>query len=109
MDSHRSVAPTDSLYPARPGVDRIPLTIVTTSTVSLFEPKTTRGISWNSKLSSYGHAGDYIERLVLWDKLETHRSYNEYLFRMEGLDGKIGGERIQKETVGHGFGPLEYA
>jgi len=59
--------------------------------------------------TSYGHARNYIDRSLLGGLTESHWSYNEYLFRMDGLKGNIKGESITKETVGQGFGTLEYA
>jgi len=59
--------------------------------------------------TSYGHARNYIDRSLLGGLTESHWSYNEYLFRMEGLQGNIDGRPIHKEAVGQGFGTLEYA
>ena len=58
--------------------------------------------------TTYGHARNYIDRPVLRGRIETHWSYNEYMFRMEDLHGRIGNRNISKETVGQGFGTLEY-
>lgn len=58
---------------------------------------------------SYGHARNYIERPVLRGQTETHWSYNEYLIRMAGLEGRIHGEVLNKDKMGQGFGTLEYA
>ena len=58
--------------------------------------------------TSYGHARNYIDRPLLRGRIETHWSYNEYMFRMEELYGRIGDRDISKETVGQGFGTLEY-
>jgi len=59
--------------------------------------------------TSYGHARNYIDRPLLGGLTESHWSYNEYLFRMDDLKGNIEGKSICKETVGQGFGTLEYA
>ena len=59
--------------------------------------------------TSYGHARNYIDRSLLGGLTESHWSYNEYLFRMEGLKGNIEGKPINRGTVGQGFGTLEYA
>jgi len=59
--------------------------------------------------TSYGHARNYIDRPLLGGVTESHWSYNEYLFRMEDLKGTIEGRPINRETVGQGFGTLEYA
>jgi hypothetical protein len=58
--------------------------------------------------SSYGRARNYIDRPVLRGQRETHWNYNEYLFRMEELEGRIGDTVVSKETMGQGFGTLEY-
>lgn len=60
------------------------------------------------KATSYGHARNYVDRPVLRGLMETHWSYNEYVFRMEELQGRIGDEVVNKETMGQGFGTLEY-
>jgi len=58
---------------------------------------------------SYGHARNYIDRPLLGGLLESHWSYNEYLFRTENLRGRIDGEALSDETTGQAFGTLEYA
>lgn len=59
--------------------------------------------------TSYGHARNYIDRSILGGLTESHWSYNEYLFRMEDLRGEIEGQSVDSETMGQGFGTLEYA
>ena len=59
--------------------------------------------------TSYGHARNYIDRSLLGGLLDSHWSYNEYLFRMDDLQGTVEGKPITEETVGQGFGTLEYA
>ena len=59
--------------------------------------------------TSYGHARNYIDRSMLGGLTESHWSYNEYLFRMDDLRGEIEGKQIDGETMGQGFGTLEYA
>lgn len=56
----------------------------------------------------YGLSRFYIDRPVLGGLLETHWNYNEYMFRMEDLDGAIGGRAITRETMGQAFGSFEY-
>lgn len=58
---------------------------------------------------TYGHARNWIDRPVLWGETESHWSYNEYLIRPEGLRGHAGGKVVDGETMGQGFGTLEYA
>jgi hypothetical protein len=56
----------------------------------------------------YGHAPQWIDRPVLNGRGSTHWSYNEYMFRMRDVSGRIGDRVINKETMGNGFGNLEY-
>lgn len=56
----------------------------------------------------YGLSRFYIDRPILGRSLESHWNYNEYMFRMEALDGRIAGRRITGETHGQAFGSLEY-
>ncbi|WP_253737262.1 hypothetical protein [Halohasta salina] len=59
--------------------------------------------------TSYGHARNYIDRSILGGLTESHWSYNEYLFRIDDLTGVVEGKPINSETMGQGFGTLEYA
>jgi len=61
------------------------------------------------RAATYGHARNYIDRPMLGGLLDSHWSYNEYLFRTTHLRGRIDGEPITDETTGQGFGTLEYA
>jgi len=61
------------------------------------------------RADSYGHARQYLDRPVLNKRVNTHWSYNEYMFRMRELSGRIGDKIINKQTMGNGFGSLEYA
>jgi len=56
----------------------------------------------------YGHARQALDRPVLNGRLSTHWTYNEYMFRMRELSGRIGDKVINKQTMGNGFGSLEY-
>jgi len=55
----------------------------------------------------YGLSRFYIDRPIL-GRLESHWNYNEYLFRMESLDGRIAGRPITRQTCGQAYGSLEY-
>lgn len=44
--------------------------------------------------TSYGHTRNYIDRPLLRGLLESHWSYNEYVFRMEDRQGRIGGTEV---------------
>jgi hypothetical protein len=58
---------------------------------------------------THGHTRNHLERERLGGRFESHWSYNEYLFRMTGLAGRIEGELIDEELLGAGFGTLEYS
>jgi hypothetical protein len=54
------------------------------------------------------HAPQTLSRRIFGGKLFTHWSYNEYMFRMRDLNGRVGGKVINQQTVGNGFGNVEY-
>lgn len=56
----------------------------------------------------YGHAPQSIDRSILNGRVSSHWEYNEYMFRMRELSGRIGDKVINKKTMGNGFGSLEY-
>jgi hypothetical protein len=56
----------------------------------------------------YGHAQQTLDRSILKGRLDTHWNYNEYMFRMRELSGRIGDKVINKKSMGQGFGSLEY-
>jgi hypothetical protein len=56
----------------------------------------------------YGHANLDIDRPTLGGWLRMHWNYNEFMFRMEGLNGRVNGRPITFATMGQGFGSLEY-
>jgi len=58
---------------------------------------------------TYGHACNFIDRPILRNRAEIHWNYNEFMFRMTNLNGRISGKEITYETMGQGFGNLEYA
>lgn len=55
----------------------------------------------------YGLSRFYIDRPIL-GRLESHWNYNEYLFRMEALDGRVAGRPVTRQTHGQAYGSLEY-
>jgi hypothetical protein len=57
----------------------------------------------------YGHARNFLERPILGGRAESHWSYNEYMFRMEELQGRVDGRVITPEKLGQGYGTLEYS
>lgn len=56
----------------------------------------------------YGLSRFYIDRPLLGGLVESHWNYNEYMFRMEALDGAVAGAPITRKTHGQAFGSLEY-
>jgi len=58
---------------------------------------------------TYGHARNWLERERLGGRVESHWDYNEFLFRMAGLTGRVDGKRIDEGSMGAGFGTLEYS
>lgn len=62
----------------------------------------------NFRAAPYGHANMSLDRPLLGGWLRSHWNYNEYMFRMEGLNGRVGGRTISQKTLGQGFGNLEY-
>ncbi|MFN2118356.1 MAG: hypothetical protein ACK2T1_11810 [Candidatus Promineifilaceae bacterium] len=58
---------------------------------------------------TYGHACNYIDRPVLGNRAEIHWNYNEFMFRMANLNGRVSGKEITYGTMGQNFGNLEYA
>mgnify|MGYP000028731131 CR=1 FL=1 len=58
---------------------------------------------------TYGHARNWLDRDRFGGRLSAHWSYNEFMFRMAGLAGRVGDRRIDEESMGAGFGTLEYS
>jgi len=58
---------------------------------------------------TYGHARNWLEREKLGGRVDSHWSYNEYMFRMAGLAGRVDGTQIDETSMGTGFGTLEYS
>jgi hypothetical protein len=58
---------------------------------------------------TYGHTSNYIDRPVLGNQVEFHWNYNEFMFRMANLNGRVCGKEITYETMGQNYGNLEYA
>lgn len=49
-----------------------------------------------------------LERPVSGGRFQTHWNYNEFMFRMEQLAGRVSGQPITRETMGQAYGSLEY-
>ena len=58
---------------------------------------------------TYGHARNWLDRPRLGGRFASHWSYNEFLFRMTGLAGCVSGTAVSEDTMGTGFGTLEYS
>jgi hypothetical protein len=72
------------------------------------EARNSAGDSFTFLAASHGHARFTIDRPVLGSLTDTHWSYNEYVFRMEQLRGRVGGREISAQTLGQGYGNMEY-
>jgi hypothetical protein len=72
------------------------------------EVRNDRGDYVSFLASSYGHARNYIDRPILGGRTDSHWSYNEYMFRMANLEGRVDGTLVGDERMGQGFGTLEY-
>lgn len=58
--------------------------------------------------ATYGLSRFYIDRPVLGGLAETHWNYNEFMFRMDDLDGRIAARPISHATMGQAYGSFEY-
>ncbi|WP_136687262.1 hypothetical protein [Halorhabdus amylolytica] len=58
---------------------------------------------------TYGHARNWLERERLGGQVASHWSYNEFMFRMAGLAGRVDGRNLDEASLGPGFGTLEYS
>ncbi len=56
----------------------------------------------------YGLSRFYIDRPALGGLVETHWNYNEFMFRLDDLDGQMAGRPLRRETVGQAYGSFEY-
>ncbi len=62
----------------------------------------------NFRIEPYGHTRIPMKRKLFRRTVETHYDYNEYIFRMSELNGRIGRRTINHQTAGTGYGSLEY-
>jgi hypothetical protein len=74
----------------------------------LVQVRNKRGDFLSFLAAPYGQTRFFIDRPVLGGRLEMHWSYNEYMFRMEQLAGRVSGQAITRETMGQAHGTLEY-
>jgi hypothetical protein len=61
------------------------------------------------RAETYGHSCFYIDRPIMKKRAEIHWNYNEFMFRMANLNGRVSGKEITYETMGQNYGNLEYA
>lgn len=59
--------------------------------------------------TQYGHVRTRIQRPMLRGLMKSSWNYNEYLVRIEQLEGRVDGELVSEGRMGQGFGTLEYA
>jgi hypothetical protein len=59
-------------------------------------------------IEPYGHTRIPMKRKLFRKAIETHYDYNEYIFRMKELKGRVGNRAINHQTAGTGYGSLEY-
>lgn len=56
----------------------------------------------------YAHTQFLMDRPVLRRLWQTRFNYNEYLFRIHDLDGRVSGKPLNQRNLGNGFGNCEY-
>jgi len=59
--------------------------------------------------STYGHARNHIDRPLLDGRARSHWSYNEFLVELDDLDGRVDDHHLSADTLGDGYGTLEYS
>lgn len=55
-----------------------------------------------------GHAQLLLDRPFLGDFWHSRFNYNEYPFKIDQLEGRVGGKVLNRKTLGNGFGNCEY-
>ncbi len=68
-----------------------------------------QGDQLSFRAETYGHTSNYIDRPILKNRAEIHWNYNEFMFRMAELNGRVSGKVINYETMGQNYSNLEYA
>jgi hypothetical protein len=74
----------------------------------MVKAKAKDGDHLNFLIEPYGHTRIPMKRKLLRRAIETHYDYNEYIFHMSQLDGRVGSRTINRQTAGTGYGSLEY-
>ncbi len=57
---------------------------------------------------SHAHTQFLLDEKIFANLLRSRFNYNEYLFKVDGLNGRINGKPITSHTFGPGWGNLEY-
>jgi hypothetical protein len=57
---------------------------------------------------SYSHAQVLLDERIVLGFRQSRYNYNEYMFRIEGLKGRLDGKTIDQKSLGNGFGNCEY-
>jgi hypothetical protein len=71
------------------------------------EARSAAGDFLRFRAASYAHAQVLLDEKVL-RFVPFRYNYNEYLFEVAELDGRIGGRAVTAATVGQGYGNCEY-
>ena len=58
--------------------------------------------------SSYGHAQFLLDRRMILALLESRFNYNEFMIKVERIEGRINGSPLPKAQIGQGWGNMEY-
>lgn len=61
------------------------------------------------RVEPYGHAQLKLGRQLFGGLWHSGFNYNEYMFRVRDLTGRVSGRPLNATTVGNGFGNIEYA
>ena len=58
--------------------------------------------------SGYGHAQFLLDRRMIYSLFESRFNYNEYMIKIEKIEGKIRGKPLPLSRLGQGWGNMEY-
>lgn len=60
------------------------------------------------RIEPYSHAQVLLDRPVLSRFWLSRYNYNEYIFRLRDLSGRVNGQALDSQKLGNGFGNIEY-
>ncbi len=66
------------------------------------------GDHFSFRLLPHAHAQVLLDRRIFGGLWFSRYNYNEYLFRMGNVQGEIAGMKLTPQTVGNGWGNIEY-